>query len=202
MSPVYRIGVSLFRQFGKGFLHFDVKGRDHLIEEGGCLIAANHVSYMDPPIVGMAFQHEVNFLARKTLFRGFGSWIYPRWNAIPVDQENPEVKTLKTVIRLLKDGERVVVFPEGKRSEHGELNPGQPGVGLMVAKSKVPVLPARIFGAYEALPRGAKMIKQSHVTVVFGEPLYFDSEEYAKGGAETYQRISDEIMEAIGSLKV
>lgn len=201
MSPVYRIGHSLFRRLAGGLFYYEVLGRDNLIEEGGCLVASNHVSYLDPPLVGIAFDNEIHYLARKTLFRGFGGWLYPRWNSIPVDQDNPEVKTIKTVIRLLRQGERVVVFPEGQRSWDGALQSGQPGVGLMVSKARVPVLPVRIFGAYEALPRGAGRFKRSKITVVVGEPLDFTGEEYSAGGGVIYQRIATEIMETIGRLK-
>jgi len=202
MTPVYRIGHSLFRRLAKGFFHYEVVGRENLIEDGGCLVASNHVSYMDPPLIGIAHDRAVHYLARETLFRGFGAWLYPRWNSIPVNQEKPEVKTIKTVIRLLRSGERVVVFPEGERSWDGELLPGQPGVGLMVAKAKVPVVPLRIFGADKALPRGAGFIKKADIVIVVGKPLDFSGPDYASKGTETYQRISDEIMAAIAELKI
>ncbi len=201
MSPIYRIGHSLFRRLAKGLFYYEVLGRENLIEDRGCLVASNHASYLDPPLVGIAFDREIHYLARNTLFRGFGAWLYPRWNSIPVDQENPEVKTIKTVIRLLKQGERVVVFPEGQRSFDDVLQPGQPGVGLMVSKARVPVLPVRIFGAHEALPRGAGRFRRTRITVAVGEPLDFNGAEYAKGGGETYQRIADEIMAAITRLE-
>ncbi len=173
----------------KGFFYYEVLGRENLIEEGGCLVASNHVSYMDPPLIGIAFDRAVHYLARKTLFRGVGGWLYPRWNSIPVDQDKPEVKTIKTVIKLLQQGERVVVFPEGQRSWDGNLQSGQPGVGFMVSKARVPVLPVRIFGAYEALPRGAGMFQRTKITVAVGPPIDFSGAEYSGGGSETYQKL-------------
>jgi 1-acyl-sn-glycerol-3-phosphate acyltransferase len=165
----------------------------------GYLVACNHESYIDPPMVGIAFNEVVHMLARKSLFQ---KWpvgpVLRSWLAIPVDQERPDVASLKAIIRLLKEGKKVLIFPEGTRSEDGNLGPGQPGVGLVIAKTGAPVLPARIFGARKALPRGAKFVK-----VVFGEPIEFGTA--AKGTRirkEDYQAISDEVMAAIAKLEL
>lgn len=201
MKVPYRIGHSLFRRLSRGLFHFDVIGRENLIESGGCLVASNHESFLDPPFIGCSFENEVYYLARKTLFKkGIIEWIYRAWNSIPVDQQNPGASTLKAVIKLLKSGQRVVVFPEGQRSHDGVIGSAEPGVGMMVAKANVPVLPVRIFGAHEALPRGRKLPRPKQVTLVVGKPIYFDGDEYQGRGSELYQRIADDILVAIGEL--
>ena len=99
----------------------EVIGADKRIHQGGAIIAANHTSYLDPPIVATAYETPVAFLARKTLFRKFGAWLYPRLNAFPIDRDHADLQSMKSLLRKLKHGERVLMFPEGTRSENGEL---------------------------------------------------------------------------------
>ena len=166
-------------------------GKEKLVTEGPVLIASNHESFLDPPLVGIAYDKEVYYLARKTLFRGFGAWLYPRLNSVPVDQDRPDMTSLKTIIKLLKQGEQVVVFPEGARTLDGELQEGQPGTGLIVAKSKAVVQPVRIFGARAALPRGSAKMNFCPITLVIGDPIIFSPEELKAKGREEYQKLSD-----------
>jgi 1-acyl-sn-glycerol-3-phosphate acyltransferase len=123
-------------------------------------------------------------------------------NCIPVDQEGSDVAGLKRIIRLLRAGERVLFFPEGSRSADGQLQTGQAGVGLVVAKARVPVQPIRIFGSYQALPRGAAFPRLAKIRVVVGEPFRFSDDELAAKGKEFYQRASDRIMGEIAKLEL
>lgn len=200
MNTVYWIGHSLFRAAAKALLSYRVIGRDKMIEEGGVLIVANHESFLDPPLIGVAYDDAIYYLARKTLFRGPTTWLYPRWNAIPVDQENPDMTSLKKIIKLLKAGEKVLLFPEGERTLTGKLGRGQAGVGLIAARAGVPIQPVRIKGAYEALPRGSGRLRRLPVNVVIGDPIDFTPGQLKVKGREEYQKISDRIMEEIGKL--
>lgn len=200
MNTTYWVGYTLFKAAAKAFLSYRVDNKEKLIQEGGALIVANHESFVDPPLIGVAFDDAIYYLARKTLFRGPTTWLYPRWNAIPVDQENPDMTSLKKIIKLLKSGERVLLFPEGERTLTGELGPGQPGVGLIAARAGVPVQPVRIKGAYEALPRGSGRLKRHPVSVTVGDPIDFSEAELKGKGREAYQKISDKIMSEIGKL--
>lgn len=199
-NPVYRFCHLTARMLARVFFGHKVIHAERLIEDGPALIVCNHVSYLDPPMVGIAFRKPIWFLARKTLFRGFGAWLYPRLQVIPVDQEVPDMTGLKNIIRLLQRGERVLLFPEGARSWDGQLQQGEPGVGLVAAKARVPVLPVRIFGAHEAMPRGATLPRPACVRVVVGEPLRFSEEELAGKGKELYARLSRRMMEAIDAI--
>lgn len=202
MNWVYWAGWSWFRGVAKASFNYEVVGKDRLIEEGGALIVSNHVSFLDPPLVGIAHDNGVWFLARKTLFKGFCAWLYPRWNSIPIDQENPDMSSLKNVIKKLKSGERVVMFPEGERSWDGKMLEAKAGVGLIVSKAKVPVLPVRLFGAHEALPRGAAFWKQSQVTLVVGKPIEFSEAELKAKGRDAYQVIADKIISEIAAIEL
>ena len=161
MKTTYWIGYTIFRAAAKAFFRYQVVGSEKLVQDGPVLIASNHESFLDPPLVGIAYNKSVYYLARKTLFKGPTKWLYPRWNAIPVDQEAPDMSSLKKIIKMLKNGNQVVVFPEGARTLTGRLQPGEAGVGLIAAKSRAVIQPVRIFGAYEALPRGSGAVEVS-----------------------------------------
>lgn len=200
MRTIYWFCYTLFKKIVVAFFSYRVVGKEKLVTEGPVLIASNHESFLDPPLVGVAYDHAVYYLARKTLFRGFGAWLYPRLNSIPVDQDRPDMTSLKSIIKLLKQGNQVVVFPEGARTLDGNLQPAEAGTGLIVAKSKAVVQPVRIFGAREVLPRGSGKMRLCPITVVVGDPIEFTAEELKVKGREDYQKISDRIMQEVGRL--
>jgi 1-acyl-sn-glycerol-3-phosphate acyltransferase len=202
MSPTYRFCHSLARMVGHVCFQHEVIHRERLIEHGPALIVCNHVSFIDPPMVGISYQREIWFLARKSLFRGFGAWLYPRLNVIPVDQDQPDMTGLKNIIRLLQRGERVLLFPEGSRSWDGTLQKGEPGVGLVIARTGVPVQPVRIFGAYEAMPRGATLPRPGKIRIVIGRPMYFSETERATRERDGYTQLSEKMMQAISGLQL
>jgi 1-acyl-sn-glycerol-3-phosphate acyltransferase len=122
-------------------------------------------------------------------------------NVVPVDQERADMSALKTVIRIVKEGGSTIVFPEGGRTRDGNLQPAQPGLGLVIAKTLAPVVPMRIFGAYEAFPRGAKRVRLHPITIVVGEPLYFTKEDIAGGGRDLYRQLSQRVMDRIAAIE-
>lgn len=202
MKTIYWLGYTFFRSAGKAFYNLRLINEEKLVKEGGVMMAANHESFLDPPLIGISHPENVTYLARKTLFRGIGKWLYTKWDAIPIDQENPDMTGLKRIIKALKIGKKVVMFPEGERTLTGNLNPALPGVGLIVAKSQCTVQPMRIFGAREALPRGSGKMNMAEIVVVVGDPLYFNKETLAQyRGKEGYQAIADKVMKAIAALK-
>lgn len=204
MNWVYWTGWSWFRGVAKASFNYEVVGKERLIDEAGAgaLVVCNHVSFLDPPLIGIAHDNGVYFLARKTLFKGFCAWLYPRWNSIPIDQENPDMSSLKNVIKMLKSGNRVVMFPEGERSWDGKMLEAKAGVGLIVSKAQVPVIPCRLFGAHEALPRGASFWKRNQVTLVVGEAIEFSEAELKAKGREAYQAIADKVVAEIAALEL
>ena len=202
----YWIGFTLSLLFFRCFFLLRIVGKKKIKEswkEGGVLIVANHASYFDPPVVGVSYGKKTAFLARKTLFKkGFFGWLYPKLNAIPVDQDGPDMSSLKRIIKELKNGNPVLIFPEGQRSVDGKILPGEAGVGLVIAKSKAPVLPMRIFGAFEAFPRGAKIPKFfTKITVSVGDMITFDEDQLKTKTRESYQKISDCVMNAIARIE-
>jgi 1-acyl-sn-glycerol-3-phosphate acyltransferase len=153
-------------------------------------------------IVGTAYRNPISFLGRKSLFRGVAAWLFPRVNCLPIDQQGSDIGGLKSVIRELKAGRRIVLFPEGSRSADGALQPGEPGIGFIISKAGVPVQPVRIFGAHEALPRGARVPRLSRIRLVVGEPLHLSGSPSSARSRDLYQQISDRVMREIAALRV
>ncbi|HSI63205.1 MAG TPA: lysophospholipid acyltransferase family protein, partial [Candidatus Saccharimonadia bacterium] len=175
MKFTYWFFYNLAKLLARGFYNHRVVGDASLDTPGGVLIVSNHESFFDPPMVGIAFDQELHYLARKSLFSNpIARVLYRALNSIPVDQDRPDMTSLKTVIRFLKEGKRVLVFPEGSRTLDGDMLPGEPGVGLIVAKAGVPVLPVRIFGTRKALPRGGSFPQPADVTLVIGKMWHYD----------------------------
>ena len=200
MTWIYWIGWLLFGSAFRSLFGMRVIGREHLITEGPVLVASNHQSFLDPPLIGNLYQDQMIYLARKTLFRGFGAWLYPKWDAIPVDQDRPDMASLKAIIRRLKEGRRVLVFPEGARTFDGQLGEAAPGIGLIAAKSGAVIQPVRISGAREALPRGSARIRLARITVAVGPPIRLSPQEAAAKSKDEYTAIARRIMAAIEEL--
>lgn len=200
MKWIYWSGWMIFGAAFRSLFGMRVVGAEHLLTEGPVLVASNHQSYLDPPLIGNLYQDEMVYLARKTLFTPVTRWLYSQWNAIPVDQDKPDMASLKTIIRKLKEGWRVLVFPEGSRTPDGLLGEAAPGIGLIAVKSGVPIQPVRISGARDALPRGSAHIRFARITVHIGPPIFLSPEDLKAKSKEDYDRIAKRIMEAIAAL--
>ncbi len=184
------------------FFRYRAIGRGHVPRTGRVLLAANHVSVLDPPVVGAGAPRPLHFMAKAELFRVplFGGLIR-RLNAHPVEREGADAAALRHALLLLREGQALLVFPEGTRgTEGGPLGRGRAGAGMLAALSEAPVVPVYIQGTGRVLPRGAKRLRLAPVTVRYGPPLVFGPREGRRGKAR-YQEISDQIMAAIGRLK-
>lgn len=199
MRWVYWFGWTLFGSAYRSLFGLKVIGREHLVRDGAVLIVSNHESFLDPPLIGTLFHDEMFYLARKSLMKGaLLKWIYLAWNSIPVDQERPDMTSLKAIIKLLASGKRVLVFPEGERSLDGTIGVAQPGVGLIAVKSNAVIQPIRIEGAREALPRGSGRIRFTQITLHVGPAIRLTEEELTTAkGKHGYQHIADRLMNAI-----
>ncbi|MEP6936956.1 MAG: lysophospholipid acyltransferase family protein [Chthoniobacterales bacterium] len=201
MNPYYWLGYHLAALLARLFFRLRILHRERMIEQGPAILAMNHQSYLDPPIAGIATKRAIFFLARRTLLDvPVLRWLLPKLNVIPVDQEGNDRSALKALIRVLKAGEGTLVFPEGSRTPDGNLQPALPGLGLVIAKTLAPVVPMRIFGAYDALPRNGDRLRFRPITLVIGEPIFFTAADLDGKGKDLYQRLSQRVMDAIASL--
>jgi 1-acyl-sn-glycerol-3-phosphate acyltransferase len=196
-TPFYLSMQAFWAFIFRTFYDYHIYGTEN-VPEGGCLIASNHDSFFDPPLVGCTIESAPHYLARKTLFNNpvFAKAI-AALKSHPIDQDRPDMAGLKRIIGIAKKGGGVVLFPEGSRSWDGKLQPAQPGIGLVVAKAGVPVVPVRIFGGHRAWPRGGRPRLFTPIRVAVGSPIVFPPSDNTR---ENYQLIGDQIMAAIAAI--
>ena len=208
MNFVYRIGWTCFRVMYATYFRWRVFHPERVPESGAVILACNHASILDPPLVGCGLHRECTFLARETLFR-FPPirWLFTKWQAVPLDRDGGGASGMKRIVAALGRGRAVILFPEGTRTHDGQLQSVRHGVGLIVVKSGAPVVPVRVWGTFEAYGRNVKIPKPKRVTVKYGQPMPFlelhaeakiCSKERLK---EIYQEIANQIMAAIGRLE-
>jgi 1-acyl-sn-glycerol-3-phosphate acyltransferase len=170
---MYRWGRGVCRIWVDLWFELKVYGRHHVPRHGGILIVSNHQSYLDPVLLGTKLIRPLSFMAKSELFENpYFGWMIRNLNAFPVRQGEGDVGALKETIRQLQAGHALNVFPEGTRSPDGELQPLEPGVGLIVRRAGVPVVPAVIYGSYDAWPRDDKLFHRHPIRVEFGPPMH------------------------------
>ncbi|MCD4847566.1 MAG: 1-acyl-sn-glycerol-3-phosphate acyltransferase [Candidatus Aegiribacteria sp.] len=126
---------------------FAVNGTERVPRKGGVIIACNHISEMDPPVLGFAIPRPIAFMAKNELFRNrFGDFIFKKLNTIPVNRSGVDTNAIRSTVDQLRNGIAVVIFPEGTRSRDGRLLPGKAGISLIASASRAPILPAFIWG--------------------------------------------------------
>lgn len=203
---VYQIVRVIIFLLAKIIFRLRIVGYSNIPKEGGVMIAANHVSYLDPPLIGCSISRMANFMAMSELFNNpFCGAIYKTLGAFPVKRRGADIGAIKHAVRLLRKGKVVIIFPEGTRSPDGSLQEPKGGVGMIVALSKVKVIPTFIKGTEKALPREAWILNPVPVTIYFGEPLEFTGESSEKGlSAERkmlYSKINMKIMDEIARMQ-
>jgi len=196
MTFWYLLGYSLSKAIAKTFFSYRVIGAENMIEEGPCIIAANHCSNLDPPLVGIACRRAIHYLGKKSLFDVpvLGP-IFSQLNVISVDQRNADRSALMGAIRIVKNGGAVLIFPEGRRSPDGRPQAAQPGIGMIAAKTGAPVVPVRISGSFAALPRGSFRPRCLPVTVCIAPAIRLT--QMVSGDRSMYQTTSDRIFDAV-----
>ena len=183
------------------FLRLQVQGHEHFPREGGIIVAANHASYSDIPILGCAIRRRTFFLGRSNLFpNAFFKWALRRLGWIPLKTHRLDRKAFGEALNLLEEGKPVVIFPEGSRTENGALQPGKPGIGYLVAESECQVIPAFISGTFTVLPPGGRWPKLFPVTVNFGKPMTFSKPHNRERVKEFYDYVGKAVMHQIAQL--
>jgi 1-acyl-sn-glycerol-3-phosphate acyltransferase len=209
MNLSYHLGWLAFRAVYATYFRWRVFGAENVPLTGGVILASNHASFLDPPLVGAGLKRDINYLARESLFRfpGIGA-LLRSWNSVPVDRDGGGARGLKKILDRLLAGGGIILFPEGTRTRDGRLQPARSGIGLTVIKSTAPVVPVRVFGTYEAYGRHISIPRPHRIAVKYGAPMNFEAlRAEAKTCDKTrlkqiYQQVADEIMAAIAKLEL
>jgi len=192
---VYRFGSGFAQAFARVFLDFHVEGLERIPRKGPLIVACNHISFWDPPLVGSSITRPVAFVAKAELFDNplFGALIRS-YNAIPIHR-GPQARTgLRGAEEVLSAGGAVLIFPEGTRNKSGTLMPPRAGVGRLSAATRSPVLPACITGSNQIR---RSMLRQVPIRITFGSPVMPPS----SGQREEVRAFAQQIMDMIGALR-
>jgi len=202
MSPVYALFHYLFFSLHQTFFRGDVAGIENIPEKGPFLLAANHASHLDPPAIGGNVPRQMAFFARKTLWKGgVLSWWMDQAGCIPVDRDGGDFTAIKRVLRALKEGRALLLFPEGTRSDDGQFQTPKSGVGMIACRANVPVVPVRIFNSHKGWGRGGSFNPGVSVSITYGSALQLADFDDPTAGKQRYQIASENIMAAIAKLR-
>ncbi len=180
MEKIFYISGKFFGLFlFKLFFNWEVKGKENIPRKGGFIIASNHLSYLDPIVIGVASPRKLHYLAKSSLFKiPVLSFLIKIYGAIPIEREKEYSISIRKGLEILKKGGGVVIFPEGTRNPKGEVKIPKKGVAFLAYKTGVPVIPAKIKGTEKALFIGGKLIKPAKIKVIFGPPIKVESNNY------------------------
>ena len=206
MNSPYFLAWCFFRVCFGVFFRARFHHPERVPARGPVILAANHASFFDPPLIGSGLRRMVNFLARDTLFPvPVVGWWLRAWRVVPVDRAGGATG-LRNILERLLSGVVVLLFPEGTRTSDGRLQPARSGVGLIVIKSTAPVVPVRVCGTFDAYGRHHRWPRPRRLTVWYGPPMNFEKlRAEAKTCSkprlkEIYGEVAVEIMAAIAAL--
>lgn len=172
----------------KIFWRMKVIGIENLPERGGVIIASNHVSYLDPIVLGASTKRKIHFIAKKEVFNNiFSSIFFKNLNAFPIDRKKIDMHAFKKTISILEEGGALGIFPEGTRSLNGDLQELKLGVVKIAMKAGVPIVPVGIIGTHKIYPHGKifPVLFKNKIIVYFGVPQYFNKNNIKD---KTYQK--------------
>lgn len=197
---LYNVIHKVLRFLFKLLFRLKIEGAENIPLDGGVLVCSNHLSNLDPVVLGTAIPRSAYYMAKSGLFRNpIFSRLLIIIHAFPIHRGGFSRQAFKKAQDFLNKGEILIVYPEGTRSVDGRFGPAKAGVGMLVAKAgDIPVIPARIIGTNRALPVGGLFIRPYPIEVRFGSPLHFEIPFHPSKGV--YQEISESIMTAIKEL--
>ncbi len=192
---IYAVLKVFFKIFFGIVLRLRVEGKENIPAEGPLVIASNHLSLLDPPVLGTAATRKVNFMAKQELFVPILGDIYKILGAFPVRRGSADRAAIKHGIDILQSGNVLAIFPEGTRSKTGRLGKAEPGALMMASKARAAIVPACIIGT-DYKRQGRIWPK---VTVRFGRPIPFPAD--APVNKELLHNLTEELMEHIARLQ-
>jgi 1-acyl-sn-glycerol-3-phosphate acyltransferase len=198
---LYRAGWVLVRGLARLLFRLEVYGESNVPLTGALVMTSNHLSMLDPPLIGCACPRELRYMAKAELFRYpvLGAF-FRRLGGFPVERGTADVGAIRTALHHLREERAVLLFIEGRRGTGECLLPPTPGATLLARQSGAPVLPAAIIGTERAMPRGAKLPRLVQVKVAFGEPITYTQLFGSRTDREARDAFTDYLMEQIATL--
>ena len=193
---IYYITYFLTKLLALVYFPRTIYGHEHIPVYGGFVLASNHVSNLDPVVLGISAKRRINFMAKIELFQKQPLGFFLRkLGSFPVKRGEADFGALKEAVKRLRKGLPVLMFVEGARRIGDVPSKAQPGVGFLAVKANVPVIPVYVDGTQHVMPPRSKFFIRHPVTVRFGPPVKFNP-------GDSYQTVSDSILRDIYSLKI
>ena len=199
MKILYYTGRGLTRIIFGLFFRIKIRGQENLPPDGGFILASNHLSYFDPPLVGSWVPRQVYFMAKQELFENpLLAGVIRRTNALPLRRGTIDRVALDQCVETLKAGYVLTVFPEGTRAKEGHFLKPKPGIGMVAVRAKCPIVPTLVQGSNRLM---ACLLGRNRLSITYGKPLEVDWVESFDATKESYAQIAEAVMERIASLK-
>jgi 1-acyl-sn-glycerol-3-phosphate acyltransferase len=203
---IYDIGYLLLKWICQVFFDLKVIGRENVPRSGPVILASNHVSYLDPILIGVSVSRRLNFLAKEEIFKNpLFSWLLKKLQTFPVSRERAGPSAVRNALRLVEKGKALLLFPEGTRGDGKSLLKAKNGIGVIAGRSGAVIVPVYLEGSQKILPRGSRWVRLHPVTVYFGPPLPPNSSSsFAReaGKKKAYGEVAEQVMDQIERLKL
>ncbi len=198
---IYTFSCAILRFLCRVLFPLRLHGTENIPEKGSCIVASNHVSYIDPVVMAVFVRRPFHFLAKRELLDSKIGWLIRRLRIIPVERDALKYSSAKKIIEKIKEGHLIAIFPEGTRGDGKEFLEPEPGVGYFALKFKIPVIPVYIKGTDKVLPKGAYLPKRRRVDVYYGAKMTY---AYPAGLTKdrAYKEVANRIMDEIRSMKL
>lgn len=188
----YRIVQFLVKFFFLFVFRIRVHGKENMLNEDGAVVAINHKSNWDVPIVGVYTPRQLGFMAKAELFKNKAlGWLFKSLGAFPVQRGKGDISAIKSALLRLRNGEIVAMFPEGKRVKNDEVVNAKPGAVMLATRAKVPIIPIKISGKYKWMAK---------IDIYIGKPIDFSQYYNEKLTVDDLQKLTDELMDTLRKL--
>ena len=185
--------------------YFRVKvfGRENIPGNTAVLFISNHASYLDPPLIGMCVPGQIHYMGKKELFATpLSSWFFRKLRVIPINRTGIDRKGIIECRQILESGKRLLLFPEGTRTQTGEMQEIKPGAALLISGlTDVSLAPVYIEGSFRAFPKGVRFPRPVPITIRFGEPFKITQKGVALDKKDYYKSLSRLFYEKIKALE-
>ncbi len=192
MTPLFWPAYILIKILSPFFFPLTIQGRENIPPKGAFIVACNHISNFDPPLVSYAVGRPIYHIAKKSLFsRKIFAWLLYSLGAFPINREGSDIGAMRECLRKLKAGQPLALFPTGTRVVGEKQQVAKAGVGFLAVKAQTAVIPMKILGTDIILPKGSKTFHKHPVRIVIGAPIYFSPrEDYDQTAALILQKIN------------
>lgn len=199
---IYDICYFLCKGICKILFGLRVVGEENVPRSGPVILASNHVSYLDPILVGVSVPRRVYYMAKEEIFKNLLiSWFMKKLQAFPVSRGRLGSSTMKKALQIVKMGKMILLFPEGTRGDGSSLLKAKPGIGIIAGRSGAPLVPVFLHGPEKVLPRGSWWLRIHRVTVSFGSPVLPSLGRVGQSKKDEYGDLVNRVMEGIEKIK-